>query len=235
MLEFIYNGVSSRDIGIMVNKINHHDILSEERIEKGSFPRINGVIYNDSNLLESYTLEIECTLYNKFTLEDISRIKRIFSDRDGELIINNKPNHILKVKLISSVQFTKLFGNTGSFILRFEVDPLSYLKSGFDWVQVSSGSKLINIGNVESKPCYKITSSGAKCTLTVNGVTMEFNEVKDTFIVDTNLEDVHGENGENLNKYMSIESDFVGLTTGDNVISFVGINKLEIMPRWADQ
>ena len=232
MLSFTYNGVTSQELGIMVNKLSHHDILANERNEKGSFQRLNGSVYLKSNSFEAYTLDVECTLFNNFKVETISKIKSVFKNRDGELIISNKPGYILKVRLISTVNFEKLFFNTGTFLLTFEVYPFSYLQSGREWVTLSNGT-LKNQGNCKCYPLFKITSSSA-CTLSVNGQVMEFTGVNKQFIVDTELEDVYGTEGENLNNFMSIDSDFIGFEEGDNIISSSGITKLEVLPRWCE-
>ena len=233
MLSFIYNGVSSQELGIMVNKISHHDILSEERIEKESYRNIHGSVYSKLNTFETYTLDVECTLFENFNRDQISIIKSVFKNREAELIINNKPNNILKVRLISTVNFEKLFASTGKFLLSFEVHPFSYLKSGQTWIAVTSGSNLKNEGNYKSLPLFRITGSG-KCSITINGNTMDFSNVNKQFIVDTELEDIYGIDGENLNNFMNIESDFVGFNENNNYITFTGITKLEVMSRWCE-
>lgn len=232
MLSFTYNGVTSEELGIMVNKLSHNDILAEERVEKGSFQRLNGYVYSKLHSFESYTLDIECTLFQNFTAETILKIKTIFKDRDGELIISNKPNNILKTRLISTINFENVSSTIGGFLLSFEVYPFSFLKSGREWISILDGN-LNNQGNYKCYPLFKVTGSST-CSITVNGEVMKFTGVNKQFIVDTELEDVYGIDGENLNNFMTIDSDFIGFEEGDNLISSSGINKLEILPRWCE-
>lgn len=232
MISFIYNGIKSQDLGILVNKFSSHDVLAQERIEKKDFQRFNGSVYSNLNSFESYTLDIECTLFNNFTLDVIRKIKDVFKNRTGELILSNKPDHVLKVRLISTINFEKIFSLTGSFILSFEVDPFSLLTSGREWVSLLSGS-ITNKGNYKSYPMFKVTGSST-CSITINNKVMSFKGVNKPFIIDTELEDIYGVDGENLNNFMTIDSDFLYFDEGVNNISSSGVTSLEILPRWCE-
>lgn len=233
-LSFIYNGISSNSLGIVIKSMPL-DILAEKRIEKIAFPKIDGFIYQDDEIYESYPLDFECVINKKATLENINKIKQLFRSRTGELILSKKPDHILKVRLLSTINFEKFISNNCSrFLLSFEVQPFSYLEAGRTWITASSNSKLKNLGNYYSKPLYKITGSST-CSLSINGQEMKFSKVTKPFIVDVEAEDIYStDNKENLNNFMNINSDFIPLPEGDITISFTGISKLEILPNWRD-
>lgn len=234
-LSFIYNGISSNSLGIVIKSMPL-DILSEKRIEKISFPNINGSVYRDDDIYESYPLDLECTLLRTATIENINQIKKLFRSRTGELILSRKPNHILKVRILSTISFERFItNNSSSFLLSFEVQPFSYLKSGKDWTVISNGSKIKNPGNYYSEPLYKITGAISSCGITINGKEIKFAKVTKDFIVDVEAEDVYSlDKKENLNNFMNINSDFIGLQEGENIITYTGINKLEILPNWRE-
>ncbi|MEG2018763.1 MAG: hypothetical protein RR128_09935, partial [Clostridium sp.] len=109
MLEVICNGTYLRkDLGIIINKISPDDVLAEKRVDKLTFPRIDGVVYKDNEAHEAYPLDIECTLPKVFEYAKIREIKEVLKNRECELIISKKPGVILKARLISKVDFNRL-------------------------------------------------------------------------------------------------------------------------------
>ena len=233
-LYFIYNQISSLDLGISIKSMPR-DILAEKRIEKLSFPKLDGSYYQDDDIYESYTIDLECTICRNFNVNNIRKIKELFRSRTGEMILSTKPNNILSVRVLSVINFEKLISQTaGRFLLSFEVQPFSYLASGRKWIPANNNFKILNQGNYYCKPLYKIAGNGS-CSLTINDKIMKFSNVNKEFIVDTELEDVYSiDKKENLNKFLNIESDFVGLSEGENTIKFSNISKLEILPNWRE-
>lgn len=234
MADVICNGIYlTKDLGIMINKITPNDVLAEERIDKLTFKRMNGVVYKETEAYEAYPLDIECTIPKRLGYEKIKEIKNFLKQRNCELILYNKPNVILKARLISKVNFDMPIHLDGEFLLSYEVQPFAELIEGRKWITISNNKKLINLGNYESKPLIKIFGTGS-ITITYNSKTMKFTNVKKTFIIDTELEDVYGIDGENLNNYMDINSDFIAFPEGEFTISYSGASSVEIMPRWRE-
>ncbi|MGL5068457.1 MAG: phage distal tail protein [Sarcina sp.] len=233
-LYFIYNKISSLDLGISIKSMPR-DVLAEKRIEKLSFPKIDGFVYQDDNIFESYNIDLECTVCKGFNLNHIRKIKDVFKLRTGELILSVKEDYILSARLLSVINFEKLISQTsGRFLLSFEIQPFAHLKSGKEWLMLSNNFKLINQGNYKSKPLFKVTGSGS-CTISINNKEMKFSNVNREFILDTELEDIYsGDKKENLNKFLNIESDFIELEEGENIIKFTGISKLEVQPNWRE-
>ena len=102
-----------------------------------------------------------------------------------------------------------------------------------EWITVTSGQKIINLGNYESKPLIKVVGSGT-INISYNSKTMKFTNVTKHFIIDTELEDIYNEDGENLNRFMDINSDFEAFPEGEFTITYTGASKVEIMPRWRE-
>ncbi len=231
---FIYNGVHSDDLGIVVNRM-FVDVMPQKRINQLTLPHYEGTIYQEEDTHETFPIEIECTVKQNFNHDTILSIKNAFKQRQGELVSSRKPNHIYKVALLNRVDFTRLIATAGTFKLTFEAQPLSFLISGQSYVAVSHGQVLVNRGNYRAFPKYKVTPSSENCQLNINGQLMSFECATKPFIVDCELEDVYGaEDLENLNYFMKIESDFIGLSEGENVIEFAGISQLEIQPNWRE-
>lgn len=233
-MELIFNGVSSKDLNFQVVSYRK-DTLALKRFQEAELPQFDGVVYEESDTFEPYNLDIECIMKRTFADENIKGIKNLFKQFAGELVLSDKPNNILKVRLISSIEFEEMIKYTGSFLLSFKVQPFSYLASGREWITVNNNFKIINQGNYSCKPLYKITGSGS-CSLTINNKVMNFSKVNKSFIVDTELEDCYGaeNNNDNLNNFMNIESDFIGFEEGENIIKLTGISKLEVLPNWRE-
>lgn len=231
---FTYNGVDSRELGLRIKDIPY-DIMASRRFAETVIDGYDGALYRDVGTFDNYSLSIECLLVDNLTTDKIREIKQLFKSGRGELVLSHKPNNIYHVRLSSTLNFTEMLERTGGCILTFTVEPFSYLRSGLEYQTVSSGSKIKNQGNYYSLPLYKITPLNTNdYSITVNGKTMEFTEYAKVIYVDVLLEDVYGENGENLNNLMKIESDFVPLIDGENIITYKNISKLEVAPRWRE-
>ena len=234
MLEVTCDGIKFReDLGIIINKISPDDVLAEARTEKLTFSNIDGTVYKDNNIHNSYDIDIECTISKEFTYDKIRTIKDILKKRECELILSNKNNVILKARLISKVDFSKLLSRSGTFILTYEIQPFSELISGRNWINISSEQTLKNLGNYESKPLIKVTATGS-VIITYNSKSMKFSKVEKPFIIDCELEDVYSEDGENLNNYMDVNSDFIPFPEGSFSFQHSGASKVEVMPRWRE-
>lgn len=234
MIDVICNGIGLiNDLGLKISKITPNDVIAEKRIDKLKFLNIDGMVYKDNLTYEPYNLDIECTIPSNMGYEGIKKVKQLFKGKNFELILYNRPDVILNAKLISSVNFEMAIKLDGTFLLSFEVQPFAELKSGRNWATIVNGQKIINLGNYESKPLIKVTGSG-NITISYNSKTINFRNVSKPFIIDVDLEDVYGENGENLNNYMDINSDFEVFPEGEFTITYSGASKVEIMPRWRE-
>ena len=247
MLEVTCDGIKFReDLGIIINKISPDDVLAEARTEKLTFSNIDGTVYKDNNIHNSYDIDIECTISKEFTYDKIRTIKDILKKRECELILSNKNNvnqqgnynkqrvmNDIKARLISKVDFSKLLSRSGTFILTYEIQPFSELISGRNWINISSEQTLKNLGNYESKPLIKVTATGS-VIITYNSKSMKFSKVEKPFIIDCELEDVYSEDGENLNNYMDVNSDFIPFPEGSFSFQHSGASKVEVMPRWRE-
>lgn len=230
---FIYNGVDSRDLGIRVKDIPY-DVLANRRMGELVLDRYNGTIYTDKGTYDSYYISLECMLVDNFEVSHIRKIKELFITGKGELTLSYKPNLVYKVVVSNSLTFTEMIKYTGSFILTFKVEPMAILSSGLNYVPVTNNMKLVNEGNFESCPRIKVGSPTSFVKIYINGKLMEFANVVKPFIIDVELEDVIGLDGENLNNYMKLSSDFVKLSTGENTILVEGATGVSIQPRWVE-
>lgn len=228
---FIFNGVNSKDLGLKVKNLPFN-IMPKRRFTSITNNKRNGTIYTDEETYESYTLDIECLLIDTLTSDTINMIKTVFKGGKGVLTLSTDLTRSYDVYLNSALSFVEMLDLTGSCLLSFTVEPLANLESGTTKVVVSNGSKLKNVGNMPSNPKIYVTHSSSSVTISINGESMKFSGVTEPFIIDVELEDVYSESGANLNKFMSLDSDFIGLSEGDNTITFSGASKVEIVPRW---
>lgn len=232
-LHFIYNNINSLDLGISIKSMRR-GTLADKRIEKLTLPGYHGTLYQDDEIYETYPLDLECTIKKSFDLSSIRKLKELFKSRVGELILSVNPESIHQVRIVSTIDFNKFISQSaGTFLLSFEVHPFAYLKSGREWIALSNNKILENLGNFYSEPVFKITGTGS-CYLSINNKKMNFKNVNKPFYLDVRLEDLYGENKENLNSFMDIESDFVGFQEGDNKITISGISKIEVQPNWRE-
>lgn len=229
---FTYNGVDSRDLGLYIKDIPF-DTLASKRVETLSLPKIDGSVFKEFEAYDSYSISIECILKDSLTIENVKKIKGVFKANIGELVLSTRPDNIYKVRLSSQLNFLEMLERTGSCMLSFEVHPYSELVSGRGEIDVTNSPKLINEGNVPSKPLIKVKGRDT-VQIIINDKIMQFEGVYTDFIIDCELEDIYSERGENLNKFMTLDSDFIPLSEGVNTIRHAGASSVKVIPRWRE-
>lgn len=117
----------------------------------------------------------------------------------------------------------------GSFELKFDCDPRRFLKDGERTIEVDNDITLINRTEYEAKPLVRAYGTG---TFTIGGTTVQIVTADGYTDIDCDLQEAYKGTVNCNNNIILTDGKFPELITGDNEISFTGLTKLEITPRW---
>ena len=231
MHQFIYNGRSSADFGL---------ILSGEDTWKKAVPELERTAIPGRN----GDLLLSNRRYGNVSLTYHIGIQRGFADKYGafmnfllkdpgyhRLEDSYHPEYYRMAVLDKEISPKLAYQNySGSFDLTFSCMPQQYLKSG-ERLQVLTGSGTVfNPTMYDAKPLLRIYGQGR---LTVGDEQVTVTENTSFIDLDCELEDAFRDTV-NLNGCIELSSgDFPALKPGSTSITFgSGITKVELIPRW---
>ena len=212
---FIFNKVSSKEKGILVNNLPPIS-KPEKNYEEVEIPGRNGKLYIDNNCYNTFLYTITCTLMPGSNIREISR----WLNGSGKLILSTELDKEYEVIIKDQIDYEQTYRICNSFQVNFEVQPIAN----------GTTTKILNITNNNSKitikestyyikPYIKITGSG-NITLTINNSNINLKNIEEYIELDCELEEGFKEN---LNCNNKIEcEDFPLLIPGENNISWIG-------------
>ncbi|CAI3674897.1 Phage tail protein [Clostridium neonatale] len=215
---FIWNGISSKDMGLKVK----------------SFPpiSISSAVYEDidiedrdGNLTEfkKYEATVKTVEADFIGTEAMAYEVSKWLRGTGTVTFGNMENVYYKARINNVVPLEQILANKiYELTINFKCQPLPYLIDGNRWMNIKNNSILNNFGNYKSLPKIKVIGAG---TLTINNINYI---IKDSIEIDCEMEEVLDGKGD---KFECDEFPF--LKAGKNIISYTsGITKLEIKPNW---
>ena len=236
---FIFNGHSSAEFGIRINKKSVYGAPKRDA-SLISIPGRNGdIIYSNkkySNVNISYTCFVSSK--SKEELADkLTLIKNwLYKECDSYHALTDtyEPNFKKIAVFNNKLDITDEVSKIGSFTITFSCKPLRYLISGLDAQSYTDVAHLHNTYITPSKPYIKIYGNG------------------DGRLILTNGDGVHVWNISSIDEYIELDSElmsafkdtelknnlvsgegFPELIEGQNSIRFEGnITRIDIIPRW---
>ena len=120
-----------------------------------------------------------------------------------------------------------LHGTMGTCVLVFERKPQKYLKSGEDSVTFNSSSYIKNPTRFDALPLIRVYGSG---TLTIGDISIVISTTENYLDIDCELQEVL-QSGGNLDITLT-NGKFPKLAAGVNEVTFTGLTKIDLIPRW---
>lgn len=166
---FEWNGIRCTEYGMHV--LGQPTIISaSERVEYVDVPGRSGslTLLEDGNIYDDITLGCTCIIddpYQKIGGTNVSVISRIcgWLTGGGRVTFANRQEGYYEARISNQISFDKIVrGNPHmSFQVQFRCHPFLYLHSGLSKQTVSKGTpgKLINEGNIPSRPLIKLTGN----------------------------------------------------------------------------
>lgn len=233
-----YNGISSRDVGVVVER--HPDYVTASRdSEKFHVPGRNGdvILFRDSfsNVDRSYDIAFGS---HKLVHSEMARAvsEWLYSASDYvELYDSYEPDLYRMAVYEDSTDLENILNHLGRATITFNCKPQRFLRSG-NWpvTFTVTGGTLRNPTRYTALPIVKLVTKG-DCTLTIGDYTCNINGAVGTLILDSEMQDVYDDTRipKNLNQYVTTTNGFPKLEPGLTTVSFTSnITKVEVVPKW---
>lgn len=228
MRQFIFNGRSSKEfhIGISGTRTFGAPGRDTESIiipgKNGELTIDNGRYHNQEYPYDAFIvrkLPEKIEEFRNFLLQD-SKYHRLEDDYH--------PDTFRLARYISGLEVeTKVLLRSGTFELVFNCKPQRFLKVGEKTINFESAGSIFNPTLYEAKPLIRAYGTG---TLFVGNTQVKINSADVYTDIDCEIENCY-KGIVNCNNNVEIEN-FPTLVPGNNNISFSGITKIEITPRW---
>lgn len=150
---------------------------------------------------------------------DFEKVYEWFTEIEDNRLIFGRNDRCYKVKKVIFGDIQKEFRSIGEFDVIFLCEPFTQDLTKTVHEITKSGFKINYNGNAPGDTLIKVYGSG-NIQLTINGETMQINNVNNYIEIDSDLLQVRNQDG--TSKDDDTLGDFVLLTKGENIISYTG-------------
>jgi phage-related protein len=241
----VFNGISSKDVGIEVETFPAY-IVPEKEYEIYHVPGRSGDIVVDTgnykNVARSYYVSI-ATWDEVSYSKKINRVAEWLHSASGYARLEDSydEDFFRMAYYNEQVSIENLFNQAGRATINFECKPQRYLKTG-EYPVVFNNEGIIQNGTTcNALPLIKITKSasdGAGAITIGDDIVAILAGSNTEFYIDCERQDAFYYNNQNIavsqNQYIQLYlGTFPRLKPGSNTIYFTGgISSVEVIPRW---
>lgn len=216
--ELIFNYNSSLNLNLFLENYPSIPIANEEYEEVPVEGRSGNLIINKGTYPDK-KLPFTFTILSPRIEIDFERVYEWFTEVEDSRLIFGRSDRCYKVKKVIFGDIQKEFRSIGEFDVTFLCEPFVQDLDKTTHEITASGFKINYSGNAPGDTLIKVYGSG-NIQLTVNGETMQINNVTDYVEIDSDLLQVRNQDG--TSKDNDSLGDFVLFTKGENVISYTG-------------
>lgn len=227
---FIYDGISSRDLGIQ-QQGNFLFSAPEPVFTEEQVPGRNGALKFWDGSYKNTVGSVSCYTLDKNAGVVMAQINRWLTLSPGyhRLEVSTDPEYYRLAMVSMPPELDIRNGILAPFTLTFSCKPQRFHKLGEAEIEITAPGTLYNHG-FPSKPLITVYGSGAG-TLTINGIVVSFKSISSYVTLDCDIQNAY-KGTENKNATISAP-EFPTLETGENAISWSGgVTKIAITPRW---
>lgn len=208
-------------------------------VEEITVPGRNGMLTHYTGSYENREALAECFALSQDNVQqNISAFSSFLFSKKGyrKLQTSTDEEHYLMARVVNGAQIDDRLRKLNPFEIQFSCMPQRFLNEGDNGIDFYEGMESIlhNPYGGETKPLLIVEGYGVG-TVEINGVSISFvDDVPNKIFIDCETENAYSENGENLNRVISVK-EFPTLHEGTNEIrlsSAAGLEKLTIVPRW---
>lgn len=234
MGEIIFNGRSSRDVGLEVETFPAYQ-SPKRTYEKIHVPGRNGDLIIDSgcweNTVREYTisagsLEEDYTVMMNRILEWLRSTTTYARLED-----TYEPDYYRMAVFLEEFAITNLYNQGGKATISFDCKPQRFLKIGDKSVTITKQTTFHNPTGFSSLPILHVYGTG-KGALQVGTYSIDITDIGSHIIIDSELQDAYY-GTVNKNSVLKIPNGFPKLEVGSTTIGFSGgVQKVEVIPKW---
>ena len=225
---FIWNGKDCRSMGVMLQG-PVPIIRPEERVQHVEIPGRSGDLteLEEEQIYNSYIQTVTIQVQGGYRVRDIFN----WMKGAGYVTFHGEPDRKQAARIIGAITLNKHSRNLDWWVgeAQFYCQPLKQLLTEVPVTITSSGSAVMNAGDVKSKPKITATASGTSMSITVGGKTLTISGLTsgNDYIIDSEITEVCTADRSALLTENS-QGDFPRLAQGRNTITGSGWSKLVI-------
>ncbi|WP_459480238.1 phage tail protein [Clostridium saccharoperbutylacetonicum] len=218
---FIWNGISSDDMGVKVISLPPVS-LSAENTKEITIEGRDGFL-TEFKGYSGETKKVEADYFGDDPYSICSWLRG-----NGEVTFSNEEGFYYKARISNQIPLEQIIKNQMyNFLIQFRCQPFKYFISGRNKNIINSnGTILNNFGNHKALPIITIYGSG-NITININGRAFILSNLYDSITIASEIEEVLDGKGKLM------EGDFPYFDPGKNIISWSGnVTKIEVTPNW---
>ena len=225
---FIWNGVDCRGMGVRLSG-PVSIVFPEERVKHIEIPGRSGDLtqLEGEQIYNSYIQTASIMVHGAYRAREIKKWLR----GEGFVTFHGEPDRKQKARIIGAITLNRHSYNLDWWVgeVQFYCQPFKQLLTEAPVQITSSGSAVVNNGDVESRPKITATASGSSMSITANGKTLTISGITsgNNYIIDSEIMEVTNNDRSALLTKDSI-GDFPMLKPGSNTITGSGWSKLVI-------
>ena len=223
---FIWKNADCRSMGIWI-PAPPQIVRGEERVSHVTIPGRAGelTLTEGENIFQSYIQTVTIQMRGAYRIREVMN----WLKGEGYVTFGGEPDRRQKARVIGAVSMNRHSKNTDWWTgeVQFYCEPLKELLNPTTTEITSSGSAVVNAGDVKSRPKITATASGTSMTITKGGKTLTITGLTSSsqYIIDCEAGMVTNAAGtENLTANST--GDFPVLDVGSNTITGSGWSKL---------
>lgn len=237
-----FNGISSEDLGIIIQFIPSYE-FPEKEYQTVSIPGRNGnlVIDNGSfkNVERTYSIAKVFKKGEKFIPSTSAIVSWLYSANGyARLEDSYEPDFYRMAIYKNDGSLSNYYDVATALEITFECKPERWLISGEKFILVNNDDKIQNPTSFDSSPVITLTTiANEDTTINIEGTEIKikrFNEIKNLVIDCENMECYSEEDKSTYNSHIVlINNEFPKLIRNKrNTITFTNATNFKIQPRW---
>ena len=225
---FIWKDKDCRSMGVLLQG-PVPIVRPEERVNHVEIPGRSGDLteLEGENIFNSYIQTATIMVRGGFHVREVYKWLR----GSGYVTFHGEPDRKQKARIIGAVTLQKHSRNLDWWVgeVQFYCQPLKMKLSDNTVTISSSGSSVLNAGDVQSRPKIKATANATSLTITANGNTLTVTglTIGQKYIIDSDIMEVTDSAGTTILTQNST-GDFPVLEPGSNTVTGSGWSALEI-------
>lgn len=216
--ELYFNGNRSLNLNLFLENYPSIQIANEEYEEQPVEGRSGNLIINKGTYPDK-KIPFTFTILSPRIEIDFERVYEWLTEIEDNRLVFGREDRCYKVKKVIFGNIQKEFRSIGEFDVTFLCEPFTQDLTKMVHEVTSSGFKINYNGNAPGDTLIKVYGTG-NVQLTINGETMQINNVNNYVEIDSNLLQVRNQDG--TSKDNDTLGDFILLEKGENVISYTG-------------
>lgn len=216
--ELYFNGNRSLNLNLFLENYPSIPITNEE-YEEVPIEGRNGKLIINKGTYPDKKIPFTFTILSPRIEIDFERVYEWLTEIEDNRLIFGRRDRCYKVKKVIFGDIQKEFRSIGEFDVTFICEPFVQDLEETVHEITTSGYKIYYNGNAPGDTLIKVYGSG-NIQLTINGETIQINNVTDYVEIDSDLLQVRNQDG--TSKDNDALGDFILFTKGENVIFYSG-------------